>query len=114
MRKRPAFAPLGWDDLTMESYLPDRAEILAVASRAQLANPRPESKVWLQAKIHQPPHDWELRAPHTVPGLVWTVESDTCMTGRSNAPRNVAYDDVGREFVYRQPANQAELVAVMS
>jgi hypothetical protein len=98
----------------VEFYSPDRAEILAVASRAQLANTHPDAQGWLQAKINQPADDWDLRAAYTVPGLVWTVESDTCMTGRPNAPRNVAYDDFYREFVYRQPANEAELAAVMS
>lgn len=36
------------------------------------------------------------------------------MTGRTSAPDNVAYDDYGREFVFRQPANAAELAAIMS
>ena len=36
------------------------------------------------------------------------------MTGRPSAPANIAYDEYGREFVYRQPANEAELAGVMS
>ena len=50
----------------------------------------------------------------TVPGPVWTVSSDTCATGRLSAPDNVAYDDCYREFVFRQPADEAELAAIMS
>jgi hypothetical protein len=102
------------DDRLVETYAPDWAEILAVASRARLANTHPDAQSWLQAKVRQPPDDWELRAPYTVPGLVWTVESDTCATGRPNAPHNIAYDHFWHEFVYRQPADEAELVAIMS
>lgn len=112
--QHPAFARLGWDDLAVEFYLPDRGDIQAVASRAQLTNPHPDANGWLQAKIRQPPDDWDLRATYTVPGLVWTVESDTCGTGPPVAPRNVAFDAHYREFVYRQPVDEDELVAVMS
>jgi len=98
----------------VETYWPDRAEVLAVAARARLANPHPDAQGWLQAKVREPPDDWELRAAYTIPGVVWTVESDTCMTGRPNAPRNIAYDNLGREFLYRQPTEEGELVAIMS
>lgn len=102
------------DDRQVKIYAPDRAAVLAVAATARLANTHPDAQGWLQTKVRQPPHDWELRAAYTVPGIVWTVESDTCMTGRPHAPRNIAYDHLGREFVYRQPADEGELAAVMS
>jgi hypothetical protein len=85
-----------------------------VAERARLANPNPDARGWLLQKVRNAPTDWDCRAFYTVPGVVWTVPSDTCMTGRPNAPRNIAYDDFGREFVFRQPANESELAAIMS
>lgn len=36
------------------------------------------------------------------------------MTGRPSAPNNIAYDDLGREFVYRQPANEPKFAGIMS
>lgn len=95
-------------------YAPDRQEIVDVAERATLANPHPDAKGWLLDKVRQPPGDWDSRTFHSVPGLVWTISSDTCMTGRPSAPKNIAYDDLGREFVFRQPANEFELAGVMS
>lgn len=95
-------------------YAPRRAEIVKVAKRARLANQHPDAKRWLVDKLKRPPSDWDCRTPYTVPGLVWTVGSDTCMTGRLSAPDNIAYDPLGREFVYRQPLNEAGLAAIMS
>lgn len=95
-------------------YAPNASEIQAVARDATLANPHPDAKGWLLDKLASPPNDWESRALLTVPGVVWTVESDTCCTGRLSAPDNVAYDHLGREFVFRPPANEAELAAIMS
>lgn len=48
-----------------------------------------------------------------MPGLVWIAESDTCLTGRLEAPQNIAYDEFGAEFVFRQPRTEAELALVM-
>jgi hypothetical protein len=63
--------------------------------------------------IDNPPDDWDSRGPLNVPGLVWIAESDTCLTGRLDAPRNIAYDEFGAEFVFRQPRTKAELAQVM-
>lgn len=95
-------------------FAPSRREIAAVATRASLVNSNPDAKGWLLNKVKRPPSDWDSRAFLTVPGLVWTVDSDTCMTGRVEAPRNIAYDELGREFVFRQPIDEAELAAIMS
>lgn len=98
----------------MSSYFPDAAAVHAVARRAPLRNTHPSARHWLLAKIDEPPNDWDERAILTVPGVVWTVSSDTCATGRLSAPDNIAYDDCYREFVFRQPRDAGELGAVMS
>lgn len=89
-------------------------EIEQVAERANLANPHPQARGWCRDKVAQAPDDWDSRALLTVPGLVWTISSDTCMTGRPSAPNNIAYDEMGREFVFRQPTGDDELAAIMS
>lgn len=71
-------------------YAPTRAEIFDVANRATLANHHPNAKGWFLDKLTHPPGDWDERTIFTTPGIVWAVESDTCMTGRPNAPRNIA------------------------
>lgn len=96
------------------AYFPDSAAVRAVALDANLRNPHPSARTWLLEKIDRPPSDWDERAFLTVPGVVWSVSSDTCATGRLSAPNNVAYDDGHREFVFRQPRDEAELAAVMS
>jgi hypothetical protein len=85
-----------------------------IAAGAELRNTHPSARSWLLAKLDEPPNDWDERAILTVPGMVWSVSSDTCATGRLSAPDNVAYDHYWREFVFRQPRNEAELAAVMS
>src|SRR5206468_11807928 len=95
-------------------YAPSGSEMLAIARRAPLSNPQPQAREWIVEKVSNPPTDWESRVQCTVPGIVWTVPSDTCMTGRRNAPRNIAYDHHGAEFVYRQPADEDELTGIMS
>jgi hypothetical protein len=68
----------------------------------------------IRKKIDEPPSDWDERTMLTVPGVIWSVSSDTCATGRLSAPDNIAYDHDWREFVFRQPRNEAELAAIMS
>ncbi len=82
--------------------------------RAELRNPNPSTRMCIRAKIDEPPSDWDERAILTVPGIVWSVSSDTCATGRLSGADNIAYDHYWREFVFRQPRNEAELAAVMS
>ncbi|MCX5196845.1 ferredoxin [Streptomyces sp. NBC_00249] len=60
------------------------------------------------------PGGWERRDWRTVPGPVYSSETDTCWTGRGCAPDNVLYEDAyGAEIVYRQPRTPAEVYAVI-
>lgn len=95
-------------------YAPRSDGIRAVAKRAALRNSHPDARGWLLTKVDRPPDDWDSRSFFTVPGLVWNVSSDTCMTGHLSAPENIAYDDYGREFVFRQPENEEQLARIMS
>jgi hypothetical protein len=58
------------------------------------------------------PDSWASRAMANVPGLAYTVGTDTCMCGPTHAPANVTCDEYGREFVFRQPRDDAELRAL--
>lgn len=98
----------------MTLYAPDAAEVRTVALQAQLRNTHPQARAWLLDKLDQPPRDWDERAILSVPGVVWTVSSDTCATGHLSAPHNVGYDHYFREFVFRQPRDASELAALMS
>ena len=102
------------EDLPVTFYFPDREELRRVAAGADLRNAHPEARTRIRNKIDEPPSDWDERTMLTVPGVVWSVSSDTCATGRLSAPDNIAYDHDWREFVFRQPRNEAELVAIMS
>ncbi|MDI1461372.1 hypothetical protein QEZ54_10365 [Catellatospora sp. KI3] len=57
---------------------------------------------------------WEDRNRRNVPGPIYTGETDTCLTGRLHAPRQVLYDEGGQEFVYRQPTTAAEVHALLT
>lgn len=103
--------PSSGHDRAVTLFLPRRSEVLSVAQRAELPS---SARAALRDKIKRPPDDWDERTILTVPGVVWTVSSDTCATGRLSAPENVAYDHLYREFVFRQPADAAELGAIMS
>ncbi len=54
------------------------------------------------------------RNPLNVPGPFYGADTDTCWTGPHEAPRNVLLDPNGQEFVFRQPADAAELRDVLS
>ena len=98
----------------MTLYAPNDAEVRTVALAAQLRNSHPSARTWLLDKLDQPPSDWDERAILSVPGVVWTVSSDTCATGHLSAPDNVGYDHDYREFVFHQPRDASELAALMS
>lgn len=60
---------------------------------------------------------WEKRLWLNVPGPFYTGETDTCWTGRLNAPRNVMYaasTEGTLEYVFRQPRNPAEVREVVN
>jgi hypothetical protein len=54
------------------------------------------------------------RNPMNIPGPFYGAETDTCLTGPYEAPKNVIIDRNGQEFVFRQPANKDELRQVIS
>ena len=83
-------------------FVPDRDTLARVASVADVLDNLAGSS-----------RDWERRQMLTPPGLIWSVASDTCMTGRMHAPLNIAYDEYGAEFVFRQPRDESELAALM-
>ncbi|MEO6715184.1 MAG: hypothetical protein ABIM89_17430 [Mycobacteriales bacterium] len=95
-------------------YAPTRSEIFEAARHAPLAKTHKYAKGWLLEKLSEPPDDWQARTVFTTPGIVWAVESFDGMASSSNAPRNVAYDDHRREFVYRQPESAEEMIGIMS
>ena len=54
---------------------------------------------------------WDDRLWLNVPGPFYTGISDNCWTGRLHAPRHVLYGgEYFGEYVYRQPANAAEVL----
>lgn len=58
---------------------------------------------------------WTQKHWLNVPGPFYTGETDTCWTGRLEAPRHVLYGgQYQNEFVYRQPKTQAEVVCVLN
>lgn len=115
--EHPRGAARAWDighDESVTLYLPSQDEIVSLAHRAELRNPNPNARREILRKAEQPADDWDARTVLTVPGVVWSVSSDTCATGRLSAPENIAYDHHFREFVFRQPRAEAELAAIMS
>jgi len=102
------------DSVSVSSYLPCRDDVVSLTLRADLRNPHPDARRVIRSKAEQPPDDWDQRTILTVPGVVWSVPSDTCATGRLSAPDNIAYDHNFREFVFRQPRTEGELAAIMS
>jgi hypothetical protein len=52
---------------------------------------------------------FDKRNPLNMPGPFYGAETDTCATGPPEAPNNVFLDRNGQEFVFKQPANCAEL-----
>jgi hypothetical protein len=83
-------------------FVPDRSSLERLAREADVVD-----------LVITPPGDWDSRQPLTPPGLVWSINSDTCLTGRLEAPDNIAYDEHGEEFVFRQPRDEWELAAIM-
>ncbi|MFF2952809.1 hypothetical protein ACFVVU_15870 [Kitasatospora sp. NPDC057965] len=52
---------------------------------------------------------WRERNWRNVPGPFYGAHTDTLEMGRQDAPFHIAYDDDGREFVYRQPTDPAQV-----
>ena len=56
--------------------------------------------------------EWQRRRFEGMPGMVYTLQSDNCGTGRPAAPENVAYDMYGAELVFRQPRDERDLASL--
>jgi hypothetical protein len=56
---------------------------------------------------------WEQKNWRNVPGRFYGALTDTCLTGRQEAPDNVLYDEDGQEFVFRQPTSLLAVRGVM-
>lgn len=59
---------------------------------------------------------WQERNWRNVPGPIYGAMTDNCWVGRTSAPRHILYgDDIEyeQEFLYRQPHNSVELLAVL-
>lgn len=57
---------------------------------------------------------WDARHPLNTPGPFYGAETDTCCDGPPLAPNTLLYDDTGAGFVWRQPRNEAETLALMT
>jgi hypothetical protein len=58
--------------------------------------------------------EWSERNRFNVPGPFYGAETDTCCCGPLEAPDNVLIDDIGMEFIWRQPRGLARLQRVLS
>ncbi|MEV6951357.1 hypothetical protein [Streptomyces sp. NPDC051183] len=81
--------------------------------------PTPDGGTWLPDPAHggywnTRPDRWDGRNWRNVPGPFYGSGTDSCWMGRLIAPANVLYDDEwGEEFVYRQPRDAHETLAVL-
>jgi hypothetical protein len=55
---------------------------------------------------------WAKKHPFNFPGPFYTGETDTCGTGVPEAPDNILFDDYCCEYIFRQPRNYEEFIAV--
>ena len=95
-------------------FAPSPDAVLLTAREARLTNPQPRARHELLRKLSHDQGDFDARVDWHVPGLVYGIESDSCMTGREQAPANIAYDQYGAEFIFRQPRDETELTAVLN
>ncbi|MGW6782811.1 MULTISPECIES: ferredoxin [unclassified Streptomyces] len=82
--------------------------------------PAPDGGTWRPAPEHRGgwwnprPERWAERDWRNVPGPFYGAGTDNCWTGRLIAPAHVLYDDEwGAEFVYRQPRDPAQALALL-
>ncbi len=57
---------------------------------------------------------WEERHPLNTPGPFYGAETDTCLDGPPLAPNSLFYDEHGIGFVWRQPRDDNETLALMN
>lgn len=82
--------------------------------------PAPDGGTWLPAPGYRGdwwnarPERWAERDWRNVPGPFYGAGTDNCWMGRLIAPAHVLYDDEwGAEFVYRQPRDTAQALALL-
>lgn len=81
--------------------------------------PAPDGGTWLPDPVYggcwnRRSDRWGERDWRNVPGPFYGAGTDSCWMGRLIAPANVLYEDErGAEFVYRQPRDVAETLAVL-
>ncbi|MFE5723985.1 hypothetical protein [Streptomyces erythrochromogenes] len=82
--------------------------------------PAPDGGTWLPSPEYRGqwwnprPDRWAERDWRNVPGPFYGAGTDTCWMGRLIAPAHVLYDDEwGAEFVYRQPRDTAQALALL-
>ncbi|MEJ8644681.1 ferredoxin [Streptomyces sp. MS1.HAVA.3] len=64
--------------------------------------------------VEHPPERWAECDWRNVPGPFYGAGTDNCWMGRLIAPTHVLYDDEwGAEFVYRQPRDAAQALALL-
>jgi hypothetical protein len=81
-------------------------EFLHGLKRSRFLHPEPPSE-WFAGV-------WSERHRFNVPGPFYGAETDTCCCGPLEAPDNVLVDDLGMEFIWRQPQDPAQLTQVIS
>ena len=57
---------------------------------------------------------WDQRNVLNMPGPFYGAETDTCMDGPEYAPASLLCDAIGQGFVWRQPRNDVETLALMT
>jgi hypothetical protein len=55
---------------------------------------------------------WAKKHPFNFPGPFYTGETDSCGTGVPEAPDNILFDGYCCEYIFRQPRNYQEFIAV--
>jgi hypothetical protein len=55
---------------------------------------------------------WAKKHPFNFPGPFYSGETDTCGTGVPEAPDNILFDGYCCEYIFRQPRNYQEFIAV--
>jgi hypothetical protein len=78
-----------------------------------------DQPLWRGKEYFEPPEQyfcgiWADRHPLNVPGPFYGAMTDTCCDGPPLAPASLLYDADGQGFVWRQPRNADETLALMT
>lgn len=58
--------------------------------------------------------DFDNRDPLNFPGPFYTTVTDNCGTGQPEAPRNILFDEEGREHIFKQPTSTEEFTQTIT